>query len=1009
MRTTLIALLMLSWLPSAAAQNSNPQVIATSQRPRPLPPPVLMVEVNDRATPLRLAEVDAQVTIIGHLAETSLTMRFYNPNQRAMEGDLYFPLPEGATISKYALDVQGKLVDGVVVAKNKARQVFEAEVRKGIDPGLVEWTQGNNFKTRIFPIPARGSRTVRVAYVSEVVESKGRATYHLPLNFRDRVESFSLRLEVVKATAKPLVIEGGPRGLRFDSARESYIAETRLRNTTLTRDLIVALPDLARRPVAVERAPDGETYFAIHHVLGSQQTAATGASRATPRRIGLYWDATLSRGQDPQANHDAELAVLERYLASLGNARVAVDLVLLRNQAERARRYQMPQQRAALLAALRGVEYDGGSQLADIGSLPGTDLDLVFSDGISNFGEQKPRRLDAPTYVINGATTANHAFLRYLAMRSGGAYFNLQRVSAADAIAGIGKQSFTFIKAEAQGARLDSLYPQLRVPVHGVFDLAGKLTAAQASITLHYGVGNQVTQRQTFTVRRSDAVSGDIVQRYWAQKKVDDLMVFAKENAEAIVDVGRQYSIVTPGTSLLVLERLDQYVEHEVRPPASLPAMRAEYDQTMKQRVLIARNVEAEKLEKVLGWWNEHKEWWSKRYQYPKNFRIRPESSKSGEAPGGVRGGVAGGRADGRSVRDAFDDDDDDADGEAEEAPREMERASRTRAAPAAKSKKKDSDGSPSEPEPSVVLKPWTPDTPYLKAIARAPVTRRFAVYLEQRKSYGQSPAFFLDVADFFRERKDKVLALQVLSNLAELELENPALLRVLAHRLGQLGYLGLSAQVFERVLELRPEEPQSYRDLALILARRGDQGQGTQKRADYERAMDLLGKVVMGQWDRFDRIEVIALTELNNIWPRARRLGVSKPPVDSRLIAPLDMDVRIVMTWDADLTDMDLHVIEPSGEEAYYSHNRTTIGGMVSRDFTQGYGPEVYAVRRAMRGTYEVKTKFFGSSAAQLIGAVTLQVDIFTNYGRPNQKVQSITLRLTERKEEFTVGSIRF
>ena len=44
-------------------------------------------------------------------------------------------------------------------------------------------------------------------------------------------------------------------------------------------------------------------------------------------------------------------------------------------------------------------------------------------------------------------------------------------------------------------------------------------------------------------------------------------------------------------------------------------------------------------------------------------------------------------------------------------------------------------------------------------------------------------------------------------------------------------------------------------------------------------------------------------------------------------------------MTWDADLTDMDLHVIEPSGEEAYYSHNRTRIGGMVSRDFTAGYG----------------------------------------------------------------------
>ena len=50
-------------------------------------------------------------------------------------------------------------------------------------------------------------------------------------------------------------------------------------------------------------------------------------------------------------------------------------------------------------------------------------------------------------------------------------------------------------------------------------------------------------------------------------------------------------------------------------------------------------------------------------------------------------------------------------------------------------------------------------------------------------------------------------------------------------------------------------------------------------------------------------------------------------------------------MSWDADATDMDLHVVEPSGEEAFYSHNRTTIGGLVSRDFTQGYGPEEYMV----------------------------------------------------------------
>ena len=59
------------------------------------------------------------------------------------------------------------------------------------------------------------------------------------------------------------------------------------------------------------------------------------------------------------------------------------------------------------------------------------------------------------------------------------------------------------------------------------------------------------------------------------------------------------------------------------------------------------------------------------------------------------------------------------------------------------------------------------------------------------------------------------------------------------------------------------------------------------------------------------------------------------------------------------------------------------------------------------MSGRYQVKTKYFGSSAAKLAGAVTLQVDIFTNYGRPNEARRSLTFRLTERKQLFTVGEI--
>ena len=116
-----------------------------------------------------------------------------------------------------------------------------------------------------------------------------------------------------------------------------------------------------------------------------------------------------------------------------------------------------------------------------------------------------------------------------------------------------------------------------------------------------------------------------------------------------------------------------------------------------------------------------------------------------------------------------------------------------------------------------------------------------------------------------------------------------------------------------------------------------------------------------MGEWDnRFPGIEVVAFEELNALIARTRPPGA--PPVDPRLIKNLDVDVRIVMSWDADATDVDLHVVEPSGEEAAYNHNRTTIGGLVSHDLTQGYGPEEYMVRRGMPGPFKIFARYYGS-----------------------------------------------
>ncbi len=156
--------------------------------------PIVMVpaaETTGTESPVRLARVDVDIRIHGFVADTAMTLVFYNPNDRVLAGDLYFPLPEGATVSGFALDVEGRMVDGAPVEKEKGRIVFEKTVRAGIDPGLVEYTQGNVFKTRVFPIPAQGKRTTRVRFISELLPEEKTGLYQLPLHFEESIPRIS--------------------------------------------------------------------------------------------------------------------------------------------------------------------------------------------------------------------------------------------------------------------------------------------------------------------------------------------------------------------------------------------------------------------------------------------------------------------------------------------------------------------------------------------------------------------------------------------------------------------------------------------------------------------------------------------------------------------------------------------------------------------------------------------------------------------------------------------------
>jgi tetratricopeptide (TPR) repeat protein len=277
---------------------------------------------------------------------------------------------------------------------------------------------------------------------------------------------------------------------------------------------------------------------------------------------------------------------------------------------------------------------------------------------------------------------------------------------------------------------------------------------------------------------------------------------------------------------------------------------------------------------------------------------------------------------------------------------------------------------------------------------------KREAAYFELKKQYGSQPSFFIDVARHFMSKNEKRLAMRVLSNVSEMKLEDAELLRMIANQLLEYNEKELAVETFRELVKMREEDPQSYRDLALALSEAGQ----------YNEAVSLLYKVITQSWDdRFGEIKGVAINEMNAIIS-AHQNEVNTAAIDKRLIHAMPMDVRIVIGWSTDNSDIDLWVTDPRKEKCSYEHKETQIGGIISQDVTQGFGPEEFRLKKAVNGKYKVEVNLFNDSRQVSVGGpITIKAELFTNFGKPNQKREFINFRVTSNKEVVEVGTLNF
>ena len=112
--------------------------------------------------PLEVAYHNVSVSIDQGVAVTAVDQEFYNPNGVRLEGTYIFPLPEGATIDKFSMDIDGKMMDAELLSADKARSIYEEIVRKQRDPALLEYI-GRGVQSADLPDRAEQSKAHQAA------------------------------------------------------------------------------------------------------------------------------------------------------------------------------------------------------------------------------------------------------------------------------------------------------------------------------------------------------------------------------------------------------------------------------------------------------------------------------------------------------------------------------------------------------------------------------------------------------------------------------------------------------------------------------------------------------------------------------------------------------------------------------------------------------------------------------------------------------------------------------
>lgn len=1097
-----------------------------------------MIKVGEKTIAVKKLKVD--VTVLGDIAITTFDMHFYNPNNRVLEGELSFPLEENQSVIRFALDINGNLREAVVVEKERARVAFETTVRTKIDPALLEKTKGNNYKARIYPIPAKGYKRVVLAFQQKLLINNEAYFYKIPFNYQEKLDFFSFKMKVLNQKNKPVFTKGFRNGFQYDINDDAYSVKIESKRKRVTKPVTIKIPINTNK----ERVITNDDYFYF-----SKLTDFKSDKIDLEKDITIFWDKSLSQ---KNKKIQTELDFLAEYFKRVENCKVR--LVVFNTEIREEKFYNITDKNWSILKEkLENTVYDGASSFDFLNEYQdNSQINLLFTDGLHTLSDLKVN-LNKKTHSINSAVSANHHHLKNMVAKVGGNYLNLQQMAISTAFDKMTTNQIQFLGTNISNDLLE-VYPKKGAIIQNNFSFSGKGEINNKNIKLFFGTKNDTLKTITFSLKNNS--KHDFLSKIWAQKKLDFLAQNSDENEQEIIELSKKHQVISDFTSMLILDRIQDYVTHNIEPPKEL---KKQYDRLIagkiknkKQRLVNLQNGLFRNYEDFFSWYDEDykpitkKEIIQNQVIDTSAITIREQnlgftvsgvvSDENHPLPGisifikgkhrgtesdfdgkysidvkqgdvlefsylgyhskeitittqrninvileennetldeiviigygttrktsitgsvssiraesinaALQGNVAGVNivnnlgqtgsstnitirgtsslqsnsaplyiVDGIPVTDTSQINPDDIKSSYvinSEQSAAIYGSRANNGVVVITTKKGENKNAQDIADfenlisEKVELKGWNPKTPYLKILKSVKNNKlAYLKYLEIREDYKNSPSFYIDVADFFKERKEDKIAIQILTNVAEIDLDNYELLRALAYKFEAYKLFEYAVYIYKEILKLRPEDIQSYRDLALAYGNVGH----------YQKSLDLLYKIVNGELllkdesRRFSGIEIIALNEMNRlITLYADKLETNH--IETKFIKNTKIDIRVVINWNHNDTDIDLWVTDPNNEKCFYSHKKTKIGGLMSDDMTDGFGPEQFVLKNTIKGNYQIKVKYFANSKQKISGPTFLKVTIFKNYGSKNESKTIQLVRLTNTDDVLDLGKIIF